>query len=87
MESNKENFEKFLGFVGMTPCQIKDGDNFAMGPDGEDSDIQWNETIVYGENYKYKYKEVENISKQMSKELKHYNLKNKVSYKKFLNAE
>ena len=44
-----------------------------------------NETIVYGENYKYKYKEVENISKQMSKELKHYNLKNKVSYKKFLN--
>ena len=36
-------------------------------------------------NYKYKYKEVENISKQISKELKHYNLKNKVSYKKFLN--
>ena len=32
-----------------------------------------------------KYKEVENISKQISKELKHYNLKNKVSYKKFLN--
>lgn len=49
MKSNKENFEKFLAFVGMTPCQIKDGDNFAMGPDGEDSDIQWNETIVYGE--------------------------------------
>lgn len=31
MTSNKENFEKFLGFVGMTPCKIKDGDNFAMG--------------------------------------------------------
>ena len=29
--------------------------------------------------------EVENIFKQISKELKHYNLKNKISYKKFLN--
>ncbi len=85
MKSNKENFEKFLEFVGMACCSIKGGHNFAIGPDGEDSDIQWNETSVYGENYKYKYKEVENIFKQISKELKHYNLKNKISYKKFLN--
>lgn len=34
MKSNKENFEKFLEFVGMTHCPIKDGNNFAIGPDG-----------------------------------------------------
>lgn len=87
MESNKVNFEKWLGLIGMFPVELPDGSNFATTPDGDDTDIQWNDKYVYGEDYKYKYSEVENISKKLKKDLKGLPLNSKQTYKQYLNAE
>lgn len=87
MKSNQQNFENWLTAIGFYKVEAEDNTCFAMGPDGEDSDIQWNDSYVYGEGYKYKYSEIENISKQMNKETKGYKLLKKQSYKQYLNAE
>lgn len=87
IESNKINFEKWLEIIGMFKIELEDGSCFASTPNGYDTDIQWNNKYVYGEDYKYKYSEIENISKKLKKDLKGITLNSKQSYKQFLNVE
>lgn len=87
MESNQQNFEFWLYSIGFDKIDMGENTHFAMGPNGEDTDIQWNGEYVYGTDYKFHYSEVVNISKQMNKETKGYKLLKKQSYKQYLNVK